>query len=170
MLSRRPRPSAAARTAIGAPNDNQRPPPAPFIGIERRPSRPTALTPCSNPKAAPRRWIRVKVWGCRVNCAPVRETLAWLVVGRWDLGLKDGCIVATDSVDKGLRFLTSLRYVRNDSLSGALISESLLHCEGHIGDEGWACRDSSVDGSPRALGWVPASAGTTGRGVTRLFS
>ena len=46
------------RTAIGAPNDNQRPPPAPFIGIERGPSRPTALTPCSNPKAAPHRWIR----------------------------------------------------------------------------------------------------------------
>ena len=61
MLSRRPRPSAAARTAIGAPNDNQRPPTAPFIGIERGPSRPTALTPCSNPKAAPRRWIRDKV-------------------------------------------------------------------------------------------------------------
>ena len=48
------------RTAIGAPNDNQRPPPAPFIGIERGPSRPTALTPCSNPKAAPHRWIRGK--------------------------------------------------------------------------------------------------------------
>ena len=36
------------------------PPPAPFIGIERGPSRPTALTPCSNPKAAPHRWIRAK--------------------------------------------------------------------------------------------------------------
>ena len=48
------------RTAIGPPNDNQRPPPAPFIGIERGPSRPTALTPCSNPKAAPHRWIRGK--------------------------------------------------------------------------------------------------------------
>ena len=44
--------------SIGAPNDNQRSPPAPFIGIERGPSRPTALTPCSNPKAAPHRWIR----------------------------------------------------------------------------------------------------------------
>ena len=55
-----PAPAPLPRTAIGAPNDNQRPPPAPFIGIERRPSRPTALTPCSNPKAAPHRWIRVK--------------------------------------------------------------------------------------------------------------
>ena len=48
-----PAPAPLPRTAIGAPNDNQRPPPAPFIGIERGPSRPTALTPCSNPKAAP---------------------------------------------------------------------------------------------------------------------
>ena len=53
-----PAPAPLPRTAIGAPNDNQRPPPAPFIGIERGPSRPTALTPCSNPKAAPHRWIR----------------------------------------------------------------------------------------------------------------
>ena len=53
-----PAPASLPRTAIGAPNDNQRPPPAPFIGIERGPSRPTALTPCSNPKAAPHRWIR----------------------------------------------------------------------------------------------------------------
>ena len=58
MLSRAPAP--LPRTAIGAPNDNQRPPPAPFIGIERGPSRPTALTPCSNPKATPHRWIRAK--------------------------------------------------------------------------------------------------------------
>ena len=55
-----PAPAPLPRTAIGAPNDNQRPPPAPFIGIERGPSRPTALTPCSNPKAAPHRWIRAK--------------------------------------------------------------------------------------------------------------
>ena len=61
MLSRRPRPAPLPRTAIGAPNDNQRPPPAPFIGIERGPSRPTTLNPCSNPKAAPHRWIRAKV-------------------------------------------------------------------------------------------------------------
>ena len=54
-----PAPAPLPRTAIGAPNDNQWPPPAPFIGIERGPSRPTALTPCSNPKAAPHRWIRV---------------------------------------------------------------------------------------------------------------
>ena len=53
-----PTPAPLPRTAIGAPNDNQRPPPAPFIGIERGPSHPTALTPCSNPKAAPHRWIR----------------------------------------------------------------------------------------------------------------
>ena len=53
-----PAPAPLPRTAIGAPNDNQRPPPAPFIGIERGPSRPTALTPCPNPKAAPHRWIR----------------------------------------------------------------------------------------------------------------
>ena len=50
MLSRRPRPSAAVGTAIGAPNDNQRPPPAPFIGIERGPSHPTALIPLSQPQ------------------------------------------------------------------------------------------------------------------------
>ena len=49
-----PTPAPLPRTAIGAPNDNQRPPPAPFIGIERGPSHPTALTPCPNPKAAPR--------------------------------------------------------------------------------------------------------------------
>ena len=55
-----PAPAPLPRSAIGAPNDNQRPPPAPFIGIERGPSRPTALTPCSNPKAAPHRWIRAK--------------------------------------------------------------------------------------------------------------
>ena len=55
-----PAPAPLPKTAIGAPNDNQRPPPAPFIGIERGPSRPTALTPCSNPKAAPHRWIRAK--------------------------------------------------------------------------------------------------------------
>ena len=53
-----PAPAPLPRTAIGAPNDNQRPPQAPFIGIERGPSRPTPLTPCSNPKAAPHRWIR----------------------------------------------------------------------------------------------------------------
>ena len=53
-----PAPAPLPRTAIGATNSNQRPPPAPFIGIERGPSRPTALTPCSNPKAAPHRWIR----------------------------------------------------------------------------------------------------------------
>ena len=29
-----------------------------LVLIERGPSRPTALTPCSNPKAAPHRWIR----------------------------------------------------------------------------------------------------------------
>ena len=61
MLSRccpaDPTPAPLPRTAIGAPNDNQRPPPAPFIGIERGPSHPTALTPCPNPKAAPHRWI-----------------------------------------------------------------------------------------------------------------
>ena len=57
-----PAPAPLPRTAIGAPNDNQRPPPAPFIGIERGPSRPTALTPCSNPKAAPHRWIRAYLW------------------------------------------------------------------------------------------------------------
>ena len=70
-----------------------------------------------------------------------RETLAWLAVGRWDLldpGLKGGSIVATNSADKGLRFLTSLRYVRNDSLGGALISESLWPCEATCGDENWA--------------------------------
>ena len=50
MLSRRPRPSAAARTAIGAPNDNQRPPPAPFIGIERGPSRPNGPHPSFQPQ------------------------------------------------------------------------------------------------------------------------
>ena len=55
-----PAPAPLPRTAIGAPNDNQRPPSVPFIGIERGPSRPTALTPCSNPKAAPHRWIRAK--------------------------------------------------------------------------------------------------------------
>ena len=33
---------------------------APFIGIERGPSRSTGLTPCSNPKAGPHRWIRAK--------------------------------------------------------------------------------------------------------------
>ena len=55
-----PAPAPLPRTAIGATNSNQRPPPAPFIGIERGPSRPTALTPCSNPKAAPHRWIRGK--------------------------------------------------------------------------------------------------------------
>ena len=55
-----PAPAPLPRTAIGAPNDNQRPPPAPSVGIERGPSRPTALTPCSNPKAAPHRWIRGK--------------------------------------------------------------------------------------------------------------
>ena len=55
-----PAPAPLPRTDIGPPNDNQRPPPAPFIGIERGPSRPTALTPCSNPKAAPHRWIRAK--------------------------------------------------------------------------------------------------------------
>ena len=60
-----PAPAPLPRTAIGAPNDNQRPPPAPFIGIERGPSRPTALTPCSNPKAAPHRWIRAKPEGER---------------------------------------------------------------------------------------------------------
>ena len=53
-----PSPAPLPRTAIGAPNDNQRPPPAPFIAIERGPPRPTALAPCSNPKAAPHRWIR----------------------------------------------------------------------------------------------------------------
>ena len=57
-----PAPAPLPRTAIGAPNDNQRPPQAPFIGIERGPSRPTALTPCSNPKAAPHRWIRAKAY------------------------------------------------------------------------------------------------------------
>ena len=56
-----PAPAPLPRTDIGAPNDNQRPPPAPFVGIERGPSRPTALTPCSNPKAAPHRWIRANV-------------------------------------------------------------------------------------------------------------
>ena len=63
------------------------------------------------------------------------------MVGRWDLldpGLKGGSIVATDSADKGLRFLTSLRYVRNDSLGGALISESLWPCEATCVDENWA--------------------------------
>ena len=43
-----PTPAPLPRTAIGATNSNQRPPPATFIGIERGPSRPTALTPCSN--------------------------------------------------------------------------------------------------------------------------
>ena len=55
-----PAPAPLPRTAIGAPNGNQRPPPAPFIRIELGPSPPTALTPCSNPKAAPHRWIRAK--------------------------------------------------------------------------------------------------------------
>ena len=45
-----PAPAPLPRTAIGAPNDNQRPPPAPFIGIERGPSRPTALTLVPTPR------------------------------------------------------------------------------------------------------------------------
>ena len=59
-----PAPAPMARTAIGAPNDNQWPPPVPYIGIERGPSPPTALTSCSNPKAAPHRWIRDKSNSC----------------------------------------------------------------------------------------------------------
>ena len=69
-----PAPAPLPRTAIGTPNDNQRPPPAPFIGIERGPSRPTALTPCSNPKAAPHRWIRAKKhWNALVGATSTRS-------------------------------------------------------------------------------------------------
>ena len=67
-----PAPAPLPRTAIGATNSNQRPPPAPVIGIERGPSRPTALTPCSNPKAAPHRWIRAKGGLC-ARPKPVRS-------------------------------------------------------------------------------------------------
>ena len=62
-----PAPAPLPRTAIDATTDNQRPPPAPFIGIERGPSRPTALTPCSNPKAPLHRWIRAYWIGRRLN-------------------------------------------------------------------------------------------------------
>ena len=71
-----PAPAPLPRTAISAPNDNQRPPPAPFIGIERGPSRPTALTPCSNPKAAPHRWIRAKrLW--LIGLGHLGQAYAW---------------------------------------------------------------------------------------------
>ena len=60
MLSRRPSPSAAAQDRHRRPQRQAKAATGPFIGIERGPSRPTALTPCSNPKAAPHRWIRAK--------------------------------------------------------------------------------------------------------------
>ena len=44
-LSRRSRPTPPPWSAIGAPNDNCRPPPAPFVGIEPGPSRSHAPHP-----------------------------------------------------------------------------------------------------------------------------
>ena len=60
MLSRRPRPSAAAQDRHRRPQRQPKAATGPIYRIERGPSRPTALTPCSNPKAAPHRWIRAK--------------------------------------------------------------------------------------------------------------
>ena len=85
-----PAPAPLPRTAIGAPNDNQRPPPAPFIGIERGPSRPTALTPCSNPKAAPHRWIRAKshpkTQGNGVGGLRTQSVECWVGTSTWGWG------------------------------------------------------------------------------------
>ena len=60
-LSRRSRPTPPPWSAIGAPNDNCRPPPAPFVGIEPGPSRSHAPHPLFQ-RARPlsTRWIRVK--------------------------------------------------------------------------------------------------------------
>ena len=96
-----PTPAPLSRTAIGAPNDNQRPPPAPFIGIERGPSHPTALTPCPNPKAAPHRWIEVK-W--KAGTLSVELTPATSFGGHHlDFIAQDGTLAETVAVDDATR-------------------------------------------------------------------
>ena len=62
--------------AISAPNDNCRPPPAPFIGIEPGPSRAQAPHPCSNAKAASHRWIWAKLGIGYLESSLVSEELS----------------------------------------------------------------------------------------------
>ena len=60
-----PAPAPLPRTAIGAPNDNQRPPPAPFIGSSagRRVPRPSPLVPTPRP-------LRIGGFGLRSCSSP----------------------------------------------------------------------------------------------------
>ena len=94
-----PAPAPLPRTAIGAPNDNQRPPPAPFSGIERGPSRPTALTPCSNPKAAPHRWIRAKAGYAPLVTGDPEEALRLVGDEEPDLVLLDMMLPGADGIE-----------------------------------------------------------------------
>ena len=87
ILSRQFRPAPPPWSAIGAPNDNRRPPRAPFIGIEPGPSRSLPLSPCSNAKAVPR-WIRGKAIRCanRQKWLALNTRVRLQPAKRWPLG------------------------------------------------------------------------------------